>query len=65
MQSSITTDQAAISGLFRAINRFVGNLPPMPGVFPDYLAPVIRNAGYAEEMVAGLTAMKLLTPDFF
>jgi putative SOS response-associated peptidase YedK len=25
------------------INRYVGNLPPMPGVFPDYPAPVIRN----------------------
>jgi putative SOS response-associated peptidase YedK len=23
----------------------------MPGVFPDYPAPVIRNAGGAEEMV--------------
>jgi len=25
------------------INRYVSNLPPMPGVFPDYPAPVIRN----------------------
>jgi hypothetical protein len=25
------------------MNRYVGNLPPMPGVFPDYPAPVIRN----------------------
>jgi hypothetical protein len=24
--------------LFRLINRYVGNLPPMPGVFPDYPA---------------------------
>jgi len=29
--------------LFRVINRYVGNLPPMPGRFPDYPAPVIRN----------------------
>ena len=42
---SITTNQAAIIALFRVINRYVGNLPPMPGVFPDYPAPVIRNAG--------------------
>lgn len=28
---SITTNQAAIIALFRAINRYVGNLPPMPG----------------------------------
>jgi hypothetical protein len=40
---SITTNQAAIAGLFRVINRYVGNLAPMPGVFPDYPAPVIRN----------------------
>jgi putative SOS response-associated peptidase YedK len=25
------------------VNRYVGNLAPMPGVFPDYPAPVIRN----------------------
>jgi putative SOS response-associated peptidase YedK len=40
---SITTNQAAIVALFRVVNRYVGNLPPMPGVFPDYPAPVIRN----------------------
>jgi hypothetical protein len=33
---SITTNQAAIIALFRVINRFVGNLAPMPGVFPEY-----------------------------
>jgi hypothetical protein len=48
---SITTNQAAIAGLFRRMNRYVGNLPAMPGVFPDYPAPEIRNAGDAEEMV--------------
>ena len=30
---SVTTNQAAIVALFRAISRYVGNLPPMPGVF--------------------------------
>jgi hypothetical protein len=33
---SITTNQAAIIALFRVVNRYVGNLAPMPGVFPDY-----------------------------
>ena len=47
---SITTNQAAIVALFRVVNRYVGNLPPMPGVFPDYPAPVIRNAGSEREM---------------
>jgi hypothetical protein len=42
---SITTNQAAIIALFRVMNRYVGNLPPMPGVFPDYPAPVVRNGG--------------------
>ena len=48
---SITTNQAAIIALFRVINRYVGNLPPMPGVFPDYPAPVIRNTDAGTEMV--------------
>jgi putative SOS response-associated peptidase YedK len=42
---SITTNQEAIRALFRRMNRHAGNLPPMPGVFPDYPAPVIRNVG--------------------
>src|SRR6202795_1752415 len=32
------------------MNRYVGNLPPMPGVFPDYPAPVVRNAGAEREL---------------
>ena len=40
---SITTNQEAIAALFRVVNRYVGNLAPMPGVFPDYPAPVVRN----------------------
>jgi putative SOS response-associated peptidase YedK len=47
---SITTNEAAIIALFRVINRYVGNLPPMPGVFPDYPAPVVRNAGADREL---------------
>jgi putative SOS response-associated peptidase YedK len=47
---SITTNQAAIIALFRVINRYVGNLPPMPGVFPDYPAPVIRNTDTGREL---------------
>jgi putative SOS response-associated peptidase YedK len=48
---SITTNQEAIRALFRVMNRYVGNLPPMPGVFPDYPAPVVRNAGAERELV--------------
>src|SRR6185369_6157459 len=48
---SITTNQEAIRQLFRVINRYIGNLPPMPGVFPDYPAPVVRNSGTERELV--------------
>jgi putative SOS response-associated peptidase YedK len=48
---SITTNQEAISGLFRVMNRYVGNLAPMPGVFPDYPAPIVRNADHGSELV--------------
>jgi putative SOS response-associated peptidase YedK len=48
---SITTNQAAILALFRVVNPYVGNLQPMPGVFPDYPTPVIRNVGNEREMV--------------
>jgi putative SOS response-associated peptidase YedK len=32
------------------INRYVGNLPSMRGVFPDYPALVIRNTAGGREM---------------
>ena len=47
---SITTNQAAIAGLFRRLSRYVGNLPPMPGVFSDFPAPVIRNTDAGREL---------------
>jgi putative SOS response-associated peptidase YedK len=47
---SITTNQAAIIALFRVINRYVGNLPPTPGVYPDFPAPVVRNAEGGREL---------------
>jgi hypothetical protein len=48
---SIPPNQAAILALFRVTNRYVDNLAPMPGVFPDYPAPVACNAGSEREMV--------------
>lgn len=41
---SITKGQAAIIAFTRAKGGKAGNLPSMPGVFPDYSAPVVRNA---------------------
>jgi hypothetical protein len=54
---SITTNQAAIIALFRVVNRYVGNLAPMPGVFPEYPAPVIRNTDTGTELAMMRWAM--------
>jgi len=32
------------------VNRYVGNLTPMPGVFPDYKAPIVRNGAGGREL---------------
>jgi putative SOS response-associated peptidase YedK len=44
-------NQAAIIALFRVVNRYVGNLPPISGVFPDYPAPVVRNTDRGTELI--------------
>jgi putative SOS response-associated peptidase YedK len=54
---SITTNQAAISALFRVVNRYVGNLAPMPGVFPDYRAPIVRNGAEGRELTTARWGM--------
>lgn len=40
---SIVSNQQAIRQLAMAFNDSTGNLQPMPGVFPDYAAPIVRN----------------------
>jgi putative SOS response-associated peptidase YedK len=40
---SLTKGQAAIIAIARAMRDTTGNLPPLPGIFPDYMAPVVRN----------------------
>lgn len=40
---SQTKGQAAIIAMARAMADRTGNLPPMPGIFPDYAAPIVRN----------------------
>src|SRR5665213_1673040 len=39
---SMTRNQDAIRRLFKLYHDFVGNLPPMPGIYPDGMAPVVR-----------------------
>ena len=48
---SMTSNQTAIARLIKSLKRIEANLPPMPGIFPGYSAPVIRAAGNATELV--------------
>jgi putative SOS response-associated peptidase YedK len=41
---SITNDQQAIRDLAGAMRDSAGNMPPLPGAFPDYSASVVRTA---------------------
>ncbi len=41
---SIAKGPQAIRDFARAMRDSTGNLPPIPGVFPDYFAPVVGNA---------------------
>ena len=47
---SITRGQAAIREMARAALDRTGNLPPLPGVFPDYKAPIVRNSADGREL---------------
>lgn len=49
---SITKNLDAIRRLFKINRDAAGNLPPMPGVFLEYPAAVIRNADNERELIA-------------
>jgi len=36
--------QAEILACTRAMRDTTGNIPPLPGIFPDYKAPIVSNA---------------------
>ena len=49
---SLTKGQAAIRDWFRASHDRTGNLPLFPDIFPDQMAPIVRNgAGGERELV--------------
>jgi putative SOS response-associated peptidase YedK len=49
---SETKGQDAIRALFRTAHDRTGNLPAFPGIFPDQLAPIVRNSvGGERELV--------------
>jgi putative SOS response-associated peptidase YedK len=45
---SVTKGQSAIRDLFRASRDRVGNLPLLPAIFPDQMAPIVRVTGDGE-----------------
>jgi putative SOS response-associated peptidase YedK len=45
---SLTKGQAAIRDWFCASNDRTGNLPLFPGIFPDQMAPIVRNEADGE-----------------
>lgn len=47
---SITRNQDAIRRLFNIVNDTAGNLPPLPAVFPDNPAPVVRTVNGEREL---------------
>lgn len=47
---SMTKGQAAIRELAGAMIDRTGNLPPLPGIFPDKFAPIVRNAVDGREL---------------
>jgi putative SOS response-associated peptidase YedK len=46
----MTTNQEAIRRLFGVVIDSTGNLPPQPGIFPDYAAPIVRNTANGREL---------------
>jgi putative SOS response-associated peptidase YedK len=49
---SLTKGQAAIRDLFRAKYDRTANLPLFPSIFPDQLAPIVRNVADGERELA-------------
>ena len=47
---SITSPQAAIRETYAAMIDLAGNVPPLPGVFPDQMAPVVRTGPDGREL---------------
>jgi putative SOS response-associated peptidase YedK len=45
---SMTSNKTAIRDLTRTMRDSVGNMPPLPGIYPDYPAPIVRNAADGE-----------------
>ncbi len=47
---SMLKSQEAMRRLFEPLNDRAGNMPPLPGIYPDYSAPIIRNGADGREL---------------
>lgn len=47
---SMTRNQDAIRQLARVFSDIAGNIPPLPGIYPDYPAPIVRNSADGREL---------------
>jgi putative SOS response-associated peptidase YedK len=47
---SIVSNQEAIRALAKAWHDHIGNMPPLPGVFPNYPAPIVTNGPEGREL---------------
>ena len=47
---SMTRPRDYVAGLVRALRDLTGNQPPLPGIFPDYSAPIVRIGPEGREM---------------
>lgn len=54
---SLTKGQRAILEMARAMVDRTGNMPPFPGIYPDYQAPIVRQAEGARELCYGRWGM--------
>ena len=48
---SMLKSQEAMRRLFDGLIDRAGNMPPLPGIYPDYTAPIIRNSAEGRELV--------------
>jgi putative SOS response-associated peptidase YedK len=48
---SLTSNQDSMRRLFKATRDRAGNIPPLPAIFPDYMAPVVRRDADGERAI--------------
>ena len=56
----MTSTQQAGRDLARTLRDLTGNMPPLPGIFPDYMAPIARNNQGTRELAMARWACQAL-----